>query len=182
MKTFLDLVKSRQSDRSYDATRPVEQEKLDYILEAGRLAPSACNAQPWSFMLVNDPELKKQTASALSGKGFGMNSFAHQAPVHLFIVEESANFTSNLGGIVKQKNFPQIDLGIAAAHMTLAAAEQGLGSCIVGWFDEKKVKQLLKIPSSKRVFLAITLGYSNQETREKKRKTLQEVVSYNKYK
>ena len=68
MSSFLELVKSRQSDRAYDATRPVEQEKLDYILEAARLAPSACNAQPWKFIVVNDPEIKKQTASAISEK------------------------------------------------------------------------------------------------------------------
>jgi len=181
-KDFLSLVKSRQSDRAYDTERPVEQEKLDYILEAAHLAPSACNAQPWSFIVVNDPELRAQTASALSSKAFGLNPFAHQAPIHLFIVEESANFTSNIGGVVKQKHFPHIDLGIAAAHITLAAAELGLGSCIVGWFDEKKVKQLLQVPSSKRVLLAITLGYSKQQTREKKRKDLQDITSYNKYK
>lgn len=181
MRTFLDLVKNRQSDRAYDATRPVEQEKLDCILEAARLAPSACNAQPWSFIVVNDPELKQQTASAISSKALGMNHFAYQAPIHLFIIEESANFTSNLGGTVKQKHFPHIDLGIAAAHITLAAAEQGLGSCIVGWFDEKKIKRLLQIPASKRVILAITLGYSNQQVREKKRKMPNDIVSYNGY-
>ncbi|MDD4713367.1 MAG: nitroreductase family protein, partial [Bacteroidales bacterium] len=112
---------------------------------------------------------------------FGMNPFAHQAPVHIFIVEESANFTSNIGGTVKKKHFPHIDIGIAAAHIILAAAEQGLGSCIVGWFDEKKVKRLLDIPSSKRVLLAITLGYSKKPTMAKKRKNFEDVVSYNKY-
>ncbi|MDD2613148.1 MAG: nitroreductase family protein [Bacteroidales bacterium] len=181
MKTFLELVKSRQSDRSYDTERTIEREKLEYVLEAGRLAPSACNAQPWSFIVVNDPELKEQTALALSSRTFGMNPFAHQAPVHIFIVEESANFTSNIGGTVKKKHFPHIDIGIAAAHITLAAAEQGLGSCIVGWFDEKKVKRLLDIPSSKRVLLAITLGYSKKPTMAKKRKNFEDVVSYNKY-
>ncbi|MCE5174527.1 MAG: nitroreductase family protein [Bacteroidales bacterium] len=182
MKTFLELVKSRQSDRSYDTERTVEREKLEYVLEAGRLAPSACNAQPWSFIVIDDPKLKEQTALALSSRAFGMNPFAHQAPVHIFIVEESANFTSNIGGTVKKKHFPHIDIGIAAAHITLAAAEQGLGSCIVGWFDEKKVKRLLDIPFSKRVLLAITLGYSKKPTMVKKRKNFEDVVSYNRYK
>lgn len=182
MKTFLELVQSRQSDRSYDITRPVEQEKLDYILEAARLAPSACDAQPWKFIVVNNSELIKETASAISDKALGMNHFVYQAPVQIFIIEEPTSFTSSAGGFVKNKHFPHIDLGIAAAHIVLAAQEQGLGSCILGWFDEKKVKNLLQIPSSKRVVLVITLGYSTQKTREKKRKTLKEVVSYNGYK
>jgi len=181
MNSFLELVKLRQSDRAYDATRPVEQEKLDYILEAARLAPSACDAQPWKFVVVNDPVLVKQTASAISAKTIGMNHFVNQAPVQIFIVEEPTNFTASAGGFVKNKHFPHIDLGIAASHLVLAAQEQGLGSCILGWFDEKKVKALLNIPSSRRVLLVITIGYSTQETRVKKRKDLTEVVSFNGY-
>jgi len=180
MKTFLELVKNRQSDRSYDIDRPVEQEKLDYILEAVRLAPSACNAQPWSFIVVNDPELKQKTATAITGR-LDMNHFAFQAPIQIIIIEEKANFTSKLGGNIKRKHFPHIDLGIAAAHITLAAAEQGLGSCIIGWFDEGKLKKLLNIPSSKRPILAITLGYSKQDMWEKKRKDLKDIVSFNGY-
>ena len=182
MKTFLELVKVRQSDRGYDVTRAVEQEKLDYILEAARLAPSACDAQPWKFVVVNDPDVVKQTVQALSTKALGMNNFANQAPVQIFIIEEPTNFSSSAGGFLKNKHFPHIDLGIAASHIVLAAQEQGLGSCILGWFDEKKVKEILQIPSSRRVVLVITLGYSTQKTREKKRKTLGEVVSYNGYK
>ncbi len=178
---FLELVKSRQSDRAYDSNRPVEMEKLEYILEAVRLAPSACNAQPWKFIVVNEPELVKETASCVADKALGMNHFAFQAPVFIVVLEEAANFTSKLGGAVKQKHFPHIDLGIAAAHLTLAAAEQGLGTCIVGWINENKIRKVLNIPSSKRPVLVITLGYSTQAMREKKRKKSEDVVSYNKY-
>jgi len=181
MKTFLELVKSRQSDRAYDIDRPVEAAKLDYIMEAVRLAPSACNAQPWKFIVVNEPEVVKETASCIADKALGMNHFAFQAPVFIVVLEEAANFTSKLGGTVKQKHFPHMDLGIAAAHITLAAAEQGLGTCIVGWFNEKKIRTVLDIPSSKRPVLVITLGYSTQALREKKRKLTEDVVSYNKY-
>ena len=181
MENLLSLIKKRQSDRVYDVTRLVEQEKLDYILEAARLAPSACNAQPWKFIVVTDPEIKKQTAAAIADKTLGMNHFAFQAPVHIVLVEENANFTSKAGGLVKQKHFPDTDLGIAAAYITLAAAEQGLGSCIVGWFDERKIREILGIPPSKRPMFVITLGYSTQNTREKKRKDLKEIVSYNGY-
>jgi nitroreductase len=182
MDNLLDIIKIRQSDRAYDTDRPVEQEKLDYILEAARLAPSANNSQPWKFIIVTDPELKKKTAAAIADKTLGMNHFTFQAPVHIIIIEENTNFASKVGGFIKQKHFPDTDLGIAAAHITLAAAEQGLGTCIVGWFDEKKLKDILKIPSSKRPLLVITLGYSTQKLREKKRKNLNDIVSYNRYK
>jgi len=180
-KTFLNLVGSRQSDRAYVKDKIVEKEKLDYIFEAVRLAPSACNAQPWKFIVVNDADLKNEVASAIADKTLGMNHFAYQAPVLVVMVQESANFTSRAGGFIKQKHYPDLDLGIAAAYLTLAAAEQGLGSCILGWFNEKKVCQLLDIPSSKRPMLVVTLGYTDQTLRVKKRKETNDIVSYNKY-
>lgn len=133
---FLQLVQARQSDRSYDKQRPVEPEKLERILEAARLAPSACNAQPWKFVVITDKELAQKAGKAAAG--LGMNKFAKDAPVHILVVEESANITSLLGGKVKGKHFPLIDIGIVAAHIALAAEAEGLGSCILGWFDEKK--------------------------------------------
>jgi nitroreductase len=179
MQNFLELVQSRQSDRAYNKDKVVEQEKLDYILEAARLAPSACNAQPWKLIVVNNPELRNQTAAAISN--MGLNHYAYQAPLQIVIVEEPANFSSKTGGIVKQKHFPHIDLGILAAHVVLAASEQGLGSCIIGWFDEKKMAKLLGIPSNRRPVLVITIGYSTQALREKKRKDMDKIVSYNSY-
>ena len=109
---FLQLVLSRQSDRAYDKERPVEAEKLERILEAARLAPSACNAQPWKFVVVTDHELASKVGKAAAG--LGMNKFAKDAPVHILVVEESANITSLLGGKVKGKHFPLIDIGIAS--------------------------------------------------------------------
>ena len=176
---FLQLVQARQSDRSYDKQRPVEPEKLGRILEAARLAPSACNAQPWRFVVITDKELAQKAGKAAAG--LGMNKFAKDAPVHILIVEESANITSLLGGKVKDKHFPLIDIGIAASHMVLAAESEGLGSCILGWFDEKKIKQLTGIPSSKRLLLDIIIGYPLKEKRKKIRKAREKVVSYNKY-
>ena len=176
---FLQLVQARQSDRSYDKERPVEPEKLERILEAARLAPSACNAQPWKFVVITDKELAQKAGKAAAG--LGMNKFAKDAPVHILIVEESANITSLLGGKVKDKHFPLIDIGIAASHMVLAAESEGLGSCILGWFDEKKIKQLTGIPSSKRLLLDIIIGYPLKEKRKKIRKAREKEVSYNKY-
>ena len=141
---LLELARSRQSDRAYDAARPVEAEKLERILEAARLAPSACNAQPWHFTVVTDPQITHRMGRAAAS--LGMNKFAKDAPVHILITEESANFTSFLGSKIKDKYFPLIDIGIAAAHITLAAEAEGLGSCILGWFDEKAFKALAGIP------------------------------------
>lgn len=180
MKSFLELVQTRQSDRSY-IDKPVEQEKIDRILEAARLAPSACNAQPWKFILVTDPEKRMQVANATASKLLSMNHFTIQAPVQLVLIEESANFTSSVGGWATNKHYPHLDLGIVASHICLAAADEGLGSCMIGWCDEKKVRKALDIPKNKRVMLVILIGYTAQKQREKKRKSLDEIVSYEKY-
>ena len=177
---LLELINVRQSDRAY-LNKPIEEEKLQRILEAGRLAPSACNAQPWKFIIVNQSELKNKIADCTSSKILGMNHFTKQAPIHIVIVEEKANFTSSAGSLIKNKQFPLIDIGIAAEHICLQAAAEGLGTCMLGWFDEPKVKKLLNIPKSKRVPLIITLGYPEKETREKRRKELNQIISYNTY-
>ena len=179
---FLQFVSTRQSDRAFDPERPVEKEKLDRILEAARMAPSACNAQPWQIIVVDDPELKNRVADATSARALGMNHFTKQAPVHLVLVEEKVNLSSGIGGWVKKKDYAQMDLGILAAHIVLAAHAEGLGSCILGWFNESAMRELLSIPDSKRVWLDITIGYSAQPIREKKRKSINEIVSFNSYK
>ncbi len=181
MNSFLDLARQRQSDRAFDANRPIEPEKIARILEAAQLAPSACNAQPYRMIVVDEPELKNKVADTTSSKVLGMNHFTKQAPVHIVIVEENPNFTSGIGGVVKDKHFPYIDIGIVAAHITLAAADEGLGSCILGWFDEKKLRSLLNIPARKRILLDVVVGYSTQPLREKKRKSEDKVVGHNKY-
>ena len=131
-------------------------------------------------MVVTDRELSRKVGKAAAG--LGMNKFAKDAPVHILVVEESANITSLLGGKVKDKHFPLIDVGIAAAHIVLAAESEGLGSCILGWFDEKEIKQLTGIPASKRLLLDIIVGYPLKEKRKKIRKVKEKVISYNGYK
>lgn len=178
---FLDFVTTRQSVRAFDAERQVEKDKIERIVSAARLSPSACNAQPWHLIVVDDPELKNRVADATSARALGMNHFTKQAPVHILLVEEKVNLTSGLGGWVKQKDYAQMDMGVVAAHIVLAAHAEGLGSCILGWFNEPKMRELLSIPDSKRVWLDIAIGYSAQPLRPKKRKPLSEVVSYNGY-
>lgn len=181
MNSFLTLAQQRQSDRAFDPGRPVEKEKLQRILQAACVAPSACNSQPWHFIVVDDPELKNQVADATSNRLLGINHFTKQATVHIVVVEEKPNLSAGFGSWVKDKNFAHLDVGIAAAHLVLAAEDEGLGSCILGWFDEEKMRKLLGIPSGKRVLLDIIVGYSVQSDREKKRKNATEVISYNKY-
>ena len=182
MMDFLEFVSTRQSVRAFDAERPVEKEKIERIVAAARLSPSACNAQPWHLIVVDDLELKNKVADATSSRTLGMNHFTKQAPVHIVLVEEKVNLTSGIGGWVKQKDYAQMDMGVLAAHIVLAAHAEGLGSCILGWFNESSMRELLAIPDSKRVWLDIAIGYSVQPLRQKKRKLLQDTVSYNGYK
>jgi nitroreductase len=177
---MLELIVSRQSDRKY-SNKPVEKEKVDRIIEAGRMAPSACNSQPWKFIVVNEPELLQKVAEAASAKLLGMNSFVGQAPLMFVVIREQPNFSSKIGGSIKNKDYSLIDIGIASENICLQARAEGLGSCMIGWFDEKELRKILGIPRSKRVELIITLGYSLSEQREKRRKPSEVTVSYNKY-
>jgi nitroreductase len=179
-KAMLDLIISRQSDRKY-GDKTIEKEKLERIIEAGRMAPSACNAQPWKFIVIDDPELRLKVAEASASKAIGINTFVGQAPVILVIVRENPNMTSKIGGTIKNKDYSHIDIGIATENICLQAKAEGIGSCIIGWFDERKLKKLLNIPKSKRVELLITLGYALSERRLKKRKPSEYTVSFNTY-
>jgi nitroreductase len=179
-KMMLELIQSRQSDRSY-MDKPVEDEKIERVVEAGRMAPSACNAQPWKFIVVTDPMLRNQVSIAASEKLLGMNLFVSQAPLQIIVVREKANISSRFGAAVKNKDYSLIDIGIASENICLQARAEGLGSCMIGWFDEKQVRKILHIPSSKRVELIITIGYALSNTREKKRKSVEEIASWNRY-
>ena len=179
-KKMLDLIVSRQSDRRY-SDKPVEKEKLDRIIEAGRMSPSACNAQPWKFLVVTDPPVLKRMAEAASARLLNMNTFLNQTPVMIVIVREKPNVTSKIGGTIKDKDYSLIDIGIASENICLQAKAEGLGSCMIGWFDEPGVRKILSIPGKKRVELIISIGYSLSDHRTKRRKPPEEVVWFNKY-
>jgi nitroreductase len=175
---FLDLAARRQSVRAYGAT-PVEREKIEACVEAARLAPSACNAQPWKFIILEEGDLKQRVAAATASAALPLNHFTNQAPVLAVLVMERPNLTSAIGSLVKGKSLPLIDIGIAAEHFCLAAADMDLGTCMLGWFDEKKVRSLLRIPSGSRPVLVITLGYpTDPAPRPKKRKPLEAILSW----
>lgn len=170
-----DLVKVRQSCRSYNSERAVEDEKLDAILSSARLAPSACNGQPYRITVCKG-ESAKAVASCVTG--MGMNKFAKDAPVMLVISEEDYVKTAAFGAKVKKNDYRSIDIGILAAYITSEAADRGLGTCILGWFDDEKIRTICSL--EKPVRLVITLGYpsDNDKIRDKKRKDLSELVSY----
>ena len=174
---FLELVKLRQSNRSYE-DRPVEREKIELCLEAARLSPSSNNTQGWTFVVINDTELKKRVAEAAFRMG---GAFVKHAPVIIVLVAEKPLLITRIGNAVRKIDLASFDIGIAATHICLQAAEAGLGTCMLESFDEKSVKSLLNISDSRRIALLITLGYPADKQREKKRKTFDEVVRWNRY-
>lgn len=179
--SFLELLKKRQSVRAY-SSQPVEREKIRQCLEAARLAPSACNSQPWHFMLIDDPAIIKEIAGKTTLLFTKMNKFMREIPALLVQIAESSNLSATSGGLVSQKSYNLIDAGIAAEHICLQAAELGLGTCMVGWFKEKAIKKICGIPSRKKIVLLIALGYPKESNiRDKKRKSLPEIVSVNQW-
>ena len=138
---FTELIKIRQSVRKYQ-DKPVEKEKIEKIIEAVRLAPSASNSQPWKLIIVDDPDLKEKIANATYSQTISFNKFVPQAPVLAVLVIEKPKLITQIGGRIKNREFPLIDIGIAAEHFCLQAAELDLGTCMLGWFDEKTMKRL----------------------------------------
>jgi nitroreductase len=179
---FQELIKYRQSVRKYQ-NNPVENEKIEQLIEAFRLSPSACNSQPWKLIVVNNPDLKNEIAKATFSKLVAFNRFAVEAPIIVVLVIEKSNLIAKIGGNIKNMEYPQIDIGIAAAHFCLQAAELELGTCMIGWFNEKKIKELLDIPKNKRIGLIITLGYppKGYKQRIKIRKPVDQICAFNKY-
>lgn len=173
---FSELAMNRQSCRSYDSGRMVEEEKLQAILESARLAPSACNGQPYHITVCRG-QAAKDVASLTVGMG-GMNKFAAQAPILLVISEMPYVASAALGARHKNNDYRLMDIGLMASHICFEAVAQGLGTCILGWFDDEKVRKIcgLKHP----VRLIVTLGYpgENDKLRTKKRRDMDELVSY----
>jgi nitroreductase len=158
---FLDLVKKRRSCRSYSA-KPVLREKIERCLEAARLAPSACNSQPWRFISVVDTRLKESLAQHAFAGLYAMNRFAKEAPVLIVVIRERSKYAARLGGTLRGLDYSLIDLGIAVEHLVLQAAELGLGTCWLGWFDERAVKRVLGLERSFKIDVIISLGYPQE--------------------
>jgi len=176
---FLDIVKARRSVRKY-SDRPVPREAIDRCIGAARLAPSACNSQPWYFIAVDEMGLKDDFGKAAFSGIYSINSFAKAAPVLIVVITEQSGYVACLGGRIKGVQYSLIDVGIACEHLVLQAEEEGLGTCWLGWFNESAVKKTLGLPKDKKVDIIISVGYPGEESvREKPRRRLEEVRRYN---
>jgi len=170
---FTEIAMKRQSCRSYNPNREVEQEKLDCVLEAARLSPSACNGQPYQITVCRG-EVAKSVAKAT--QGMGMNKFTDEAPVMLVISEKPYVASAALGAKVKKNDYRSIDIGIVAAYITAEATAQGLGTCILGWLNDEDIRKICSLDGTVR--LVISLGYAKDgdRLRVKKRKDINDLV------
>ena len=172
---FMEIARARQSCRAYDEAREVETEKLEAILEAAQIAPSACNGQPYKITVCRGNASQEV---ALACRGMGLNKFAVQAPITLVISEMPYVKTAAMGAKVKGNDYRSIDIGIVTAYITAEATAQGLETCILGWLDDAKIRKICDLEHPVR--LVITLGYAKEgdPLRKKVRKELTELVSY----
>jgi nitroreductase len=176
--TFLDLVRTRQSERRYAPTQ-VPRAIVERCLEAARLAPSACNSQPWTFIVVDDEAVRNRLAEAAFSGLYSMNRFAAKAPVLVAVVTERSKYVARLGGQMRGVQYSLIDIGIACEHFILQAAEEGVGSCWLGWFNEGAVKKVLGLPRGARIDVIISVGYpETPQVREKNRKRREDMARY----
>ena len=170
---FTEIAEKRQSCRSYDYERMVEDEKLCRVLESARLAPSACNGQPYHITVCKGEAAKKV---AKATQGMGMNKFASDAPIMLVISEMPYVKSAAFGARIKKNDYRSIDIGIVSAYITAEATAQGLSTCILGWFDDEQIREICDIEGAVR--LVITLGYAKDDDklRKKNRKDIEELV------
>ena len=180
--TFLDLVRKKKSTRRY-SSKPVSRNTIDRCLDAARLSPSACNAQPWSFVVVDDPNLKNALAEKAFSGIYSINSFAKAAPVLIVVITERTSYAASLGGAFRGVQYSLIDIGIACEHFVLQAEDLGLGTCWIGWFNERGVKSTLGIPQHKKIDMLIALGYYDREKLgpEHDREPMDKIASFNSY-
>jgi len=176
---FIDVVKRRRSIRSF-LNRPVERNKLDLCLEAARLAPSACNAQPWKFLVFDDPVKREAICRAACSGIYRTSGFVSGAPVVILALNTKGKLLPDLAGRFQGKHYPLIDLGIAGEHLVLQAVELGLGTCWVGWFNARAVSRLLGLPKKEKPVALIPLGYpAEEESTRTPRQSLEEISSFN---
>ena len=182
MTHFMDLIKKRRSTRCFEKNLKIKTSELELCTEAGRLAPSACNSQPWKFIIINNSEtlnlVKTKTISGI----YQMNTFAKEASAFIAICSESIKLAAWIGGKIKGTDYRSIDIGITCENIVLQAEELGIASCILGWFNERQLKKILNVPFGKNIELLIALGYPKKKEYPKKiRKNKTEIISFNKY-
>ena len=175
---FIEIASKRRSVRSYSSTR-IPREILDRCFEAASLAPSACNSQPWSFMCVDSSPLREKLARAAFSGVYSMNAFALEAPVLIAAIRQQPKTPARLGGMLMGTDFSLFDLGSACEHFCLQAAEESIGTCMLGWFNKRGARRVLGLGGFVRVHLLISAGYTEEPLqRPKARKPLDQVRRY----
>ena len=164
---FMDVVRRRRSVRKYKPDK-VPKAEIEYVLEAARLAPSWANRQCWRYIVVTDEETRKKIA---------LTDWTAKAPVIIVGCGDPVKAGNRDG-----KPYYMLDMGISMEHLVLAAAERGLGTCwLGGQFDEKVVREALGVPESHRVVAMTPLGYPDESPPAKERKSLSEIVTWEKW-
>lgn len=167
---IMDAIKNRRSIRIYQ-NKPVENEKINLILEAGRLAPSAKNRQEWKFVVVQDEKTKEKLSVAANNQ-----AFVAQAPVVIACCGDNDKYIMSCG-----QPATVVDVTIAVDHMTLKAFEEGMGTCWIGAFNQDKVKEILNIPKNIQVVILLTLGYPAENPDSRGRKAIREITHWEKW-
>ena len=176
----MNIISRRRSVRRYKPL-PVEREKLLACLEAARLAPSACNAQPYKFVVVDDPSARDKLAAAAFSGLYSPTGFAAKAGALVVVMSQRGKLSAWLGNQVRDTNFRLMDIGIAAEHFALAAEELGLATCWIGWFDAKAAAKAVGAPAGCKAEVMLSVGYADEEPPARPRKTPEQLSSFNRY-
>ena len=176
---IFEVFDKRYSCRSYSEQK-VEREKLLKIVETARNSPSACNSQPWHFVIVDQEDKVKKVAQATRKGGIGINKFTEKVSAFIVLVKEKPTLVGRVAKAISRDYSPN-DIGIAMATMSYTATALGLGNCIIGWFDEKKVREVLSIPKSSTPDLILAVGIPDGEKKNPVKKDIDKVCSINEY-
>ncbi|MFO7981649.1 MAG: nitroreductase family protein [Candidatus Aminicenantes bacterium] len=182
MTPFQKLVSQRKSIRRFNEKR-LDRKDVSTCLEAARLAPSAENAQPWRYLVIDDPDVKNKFADKAFSGIYSVSKFAKKAPVLVLIMAKLNVITHRIGRQIQNIQFHLIDIGISGEHLVLQAEELGIGTCWMGWFSIRKTRKFFNIPKKYKIVALIAMGYYDKKpSRERKRKKIEQIVWFNKIK
>jgi nitroreductase len=178
MAPFIELVRKRRSVRKYQP-KPVDREKIDQCIEAARLAPSAENVQPWRFIIIDNKQKIADFSKAAFGGIYRFSKFVENAAAIVVIAAQPDILANKLGTRIQGTQYYLLDIGIAGEHFVLQAAELGIGTCWIGWFNPKKAHKHLSLPRNPKVAALIAIGYTaHHQTPTRKRKTIDQIRRY----
>ena len=182
MENFMSLAEKRRSCRSFIPKKQIPLTDLEKCVDAALIAPSACNSQPWKFIIITSGDMMETVKSSASKGAYSMNSFASDASAFIAVVSERPKIPAMIGSLIRGTDFRSIDTGIACENLVLQAADIGIATCILGWFDEKKLRKALRVPRGRKIELLIALGYDSRGSSGKRRlKDREQTVSRNIY-